>query len=120
MPGDAAMDADLSVIVARDPLSVFVGPAGILAETRTAPRFLALRRTVEADLHRVGIVERDRPGRGRRAVDHRALGHRVGVRRELVDVWRDEIGDPYPNPIALAAGVDVDHTGRGLHPIPFA
>ena len=45
MPGDAAMDADLCVIVARNPLPVFVGPASILAETRTAPRFLALRRT---------------------------------------------------------------------------
>src|SRR5690242_5063596 len=58
VPGDAAVDADLRVVIARDALAVFVGPARILAETRAAPRLLSLGRTIEADLHRMGVVER--------------------------------------------------------------
>ena len=65
VPGDAAMDADLRVVIAGDPLPFLVGPARVLPETGTAPRFLALGRAVIADLHRVRIVERHRPGRRR-------------------------------------------------------
>ena len=83
VPGDAAMDADLRIVIAGDPLPVFVGPARILPEARTPPWFLALGCAVESDLHRVGVVEGNRPCRGRRAVDRCALGHRVGVRRKL-------------------------------------
>ena len=49
-----------------------------------------------------------------------AQRHRVGVRRELVDVGQDEIGDAHPDPVVLPAGVDVDHADRGLHPVPLA
>src|SRR5271165_3193005 len=58
--GDPAMDADLRVMITRDTLPVLVSPAGVLPETCTPPRFLSLERSVEADLHRVGIVERNR------------------------------------------------------------
>ena len=74
MPRHSAMDADLGVPIAGDPLPVFVGSQSVLAEHSAALRLLALGRAVIANLHRVRIVERHRPGRGLRAVDGVAQG----------------------------------------------
>src|SRR5438105_8115455 len=40
------------------PYTTLFRSGGVLAETGAAPRLLALRRPVIADLHRVGVVER--------------------------------------------------------------
>src|SRR5271165_184867 len=57
VPGDAAMDADLRVVVAGDALAFLVGPLAVLAEAGTAPHLPALGGAVVADLHRVIVVE---------------------------------------------------------------
>src|SRR5712671_2655423 len=120
VPRDASVNAHLCVIITRDTLPLRIGPVPVLAKTWTPSRLSVLRRTVKADLHGVRVVEGDRPCRRRWPVDRRAFGHRVCVRGELVDVGRDEVGNAHPHAIALPPRVDVDHAGRGLHPIPFS
>src|SRR6516162_10710434 len=61
--GGAAMNADLCVVVAWDPLAFLVRSVAVLAEPVARPHLATFRGAAEADLHRVGIVERHRPGR---------------------------------------------------------
>ena len=77
MPRHSVMNAHLGVPVAGNPLPFLVGPVAVLAEHRAALRILAHGRAVIADLHRVRIVQRHRPGGRLRTVYGVAQGHRI-------------------------------------------
>ena len=97
VPGDTAVDAHLGVVIPRDTLPRLIGPVARPARIQPPCAPPPLRRTIEADLHGVGIVDGDRPARGRGPIDAGPEGQRVGIRRELMNVRRNKIGDAYPD-----------------------
>jgi hypothetical protein len=119
VPGDAPVDARLRIVVARDTLPLLIGALPVLPEAGIAPQFLPLRSSPEADLHGVGIVNRHRPRGRRRTIDGGPFGHRVRIRRELVNVGRNEVGDAHPYLIPLPPCIDIYHPSGGLHEVPF-
>src|SRR5215831_7012899 len=113
------MNADLCIVIARNPLPFFIGAAPILAEARATTQLLAARQMVIANLHGMRVVERHCPRRSQRASDRVALRHRVSIRRELVDIGENEISDAHPNSLALPARIDVNHANWRFHPVPL-
>ena len=69
VPGDAPVDARLGVVVAGNTLPLLIGPLPVLPEASPHAHLSPLGRTVEADLHGVGIVDGDRPTCGSRPID---------------------------------------------------
>src|SRR5215475_1384906 len=120
VPRNTAMNADLSVVIARNPLPFCIRAACVLTKTGPATQLPASWRMVITDLHGVRVIQRDRPGRGQGTIDRVALRHGIGVGRELVDVGKYKIGDTNPNPVTFSASVGVDHANRRLHPVPLA
>src|SRR5215467_6652900 len=111
---NATMNADLSVVIAGNPLPFWIRAACVLTEPGTATQLSASWRMVIADLHGVRVIQRNCPGRGQRPIDRVALRHGIRIRWELVDVGKYEIGDANPNPVAFSARVDVDHANWRL------
>jgi hypothetical protein len=109
MTGDAPMDAHLCIVVSGDTLPLLIGPTPVLSKPSPPPCFLPLRGTIEANLHGVGIIERNCPPCGCGPIDGGPLRHRVRVRWKLVDVRGHEIGDAHPDPIPLPSRIDVHH-----------
>ena len=112
-------DADLGVVVARQALALLVGPVRHLAEIGAEVVPLHVGRidrivVVEADIHRVRVVERHRPDRLHRARE--GLGRLAGLegRRELVQIRHDHLGRAHPDIAADPAHPDIHHAERVL------
>ena len=56
VPRNATMNADLRVVIARNPLPLFVRPACVLPETGTATQLPPSWRMVITDLHGVRVI----------------------------------------------------------------
>jgi hypothetical protein len=56
VPCNATMNADLSVVIARNPLPFFIWAACVLTETGTATQFPTSWRMVITDLHGVRVI----------------------------------------------------------------
>jgi hypothetical protein len=84
VPRDASVNADLRVVITGDalPFAWPVRPAQNLNRAEAS----ILRRAVEPDLHGVRSSRGTAHVVAARPVDRRAFGHRVCVRRELVDI----------------------------------
>src|SRR6266581_2033430 len=101
VPGYAAVDAHLGVVVAGDTLPLLIGPLPVLPKSCIPPQCTPLRSPPEADLHHVRIVDGDCPCGGYWPIDGGALCHRVGIGRELVDIRGNKVGHAYPDLIPL-------------------
>jgi hypothetical protein len=111
MTGGAPMDADLRIIVSGDALPFLIGPVAVLPKPGTPPCFLPFRGTIKADLHGVGIIQRDCPACRRRPIDGLPLRQRIRVRWKLVDIRWHEVSNAHPDTVCLPSRINIYHPG---------